>query len=199
MTIYSSSNHRKIYETFVGPIPKDQYGRSYEIHHIDGNHNNNDLNNLLCVTIEEHYAIHLAQGDYKACLIMSQRMKITPEEKSYLAKLSNTGEKNPMFGTIWINNGKENKKIKGEIPEGWVRGRLISDEYAEKFHRRSRKGNKNTNYNKTIYCFENIETLEKIHSTSYDFCIKYGISTKKIRSLIRKHKTSCMGWKIIFD
>ena len=150
MSIYSTTDHRKIYETFVGPIPKDENGRSYEIHHIDGNHNNNELSNLLCVSIKEHYDIHKLQGDFKACLIMSQRMKVSPEEKSYLAKLSNTGKNNPMYGTIWINNGIVNKKIRGDVPEGWIRGRLISYEYASKFTKRSKAGTNNTRFNKTI-------------------------------------------------
>lgn len=80
------SKYRKIYEQHYGPIPKDRNGRSYEIHHIDGDHNNNDITNLKCVTIEEHYAIHYSQGDWAACLIMSDRMKISPEEKSVLSK-----------------------------------------------------------------------------------------------------------------
>lgn len=79
------SKYRKIYESHYGPIPKDQFGRSLEIHHIDGDHNNNDISNLKLVTIEEHYQIHLEQEDYGACLIMSHRMKISPEEKSKLA------------------------------------------------------------------------------------------------------------------
>jgi hypothetical protein len=35
------------------------------------------------------------------------------------------GEKNPNFGTCWINNGTENKKmsINSSVPEGWVKGR----------------------------------------------------------------------------
>jgi hypothetical protein len=199
MSIYSTTDHRKIYETFIGPIPKDEDGRSYEIHHIDGNHNNNEISNLLCVSIKEHYEIHKSQGDYKACLIMSQRMKVSPEEKSYLAKLSNTGENNPMYGTIWINNGIINKKIRGEVPEGWVRGRLISNEHASKFTKRSRVGTNNTRFNKTIYCFENIKTLERVYNTSYEFAIKYSISTKGLRGLIRKNETSYKGWRIIFD
>ena len=199
MSIYSTTAHRKIYETFIGPIPKDEDGRSYEIHHIDGNHNNNEISNLLCVSIKEHYEIHKSQGDYKACLIMSQRMKVSPEEKSYLAKLSNTGENNPMYGTIWINNSIINKKIRGDVPEGWARGRLISNEYASKFTKRSRAGTNNTRFNKTIYCFENIETLEQIHSTSYEFAIKYGVSTKGIRGIILKNKTSYKGWRIVSD
>jgi hypothetical protein len=79
--------HRRIYEKHYGPIPKDSHGRSYEIHHIDGNHKNNSIENLKLVTIQEHYDIHYAQGDYGACLIMSDRMNVSPEEKSRLASL----------------------------------------------------------------------------------------------------------------
>jgi len=58
MTIYNTTNYRKIYEQYYGPIPRDEQGRSYEIHHIDGNHSNNDPTNLKCVSIQEHYDIH---------------------------------------------------------------------------------------------------------------------------------------------
>lgn len=79
-------NYRKIYEQYYGPIPKDSNGRSLEIHHRDGNHNNNDIDNLQLVTIEEHYQIHYEQGDYGACSIMSHRMQLSPEQKSLLSK-----------------------------------------------------------------------------------------------------------------
>jgi hypothetical protein len=35
------------------------------------------------------------------------------------------GEKNSQYGSFWITNGKENKKTKSEIPEGWYRGRVV--------------------------------------------------------------------------
>lgn len=37
------------------------------------------------------------------------------------------GENNSQFGTFWITDGKENKKIKkdSEIPQGWHEGRII--------------------------------------------------------------------------
>jgi hypothetical protein len=82
----SMVNYRKLYEQHFGPIPKDSHGRSLEIHHRDGDHNNNNLDNLQLVTIEEHYQIHFDQGDYGACLIMSHRMHLSPEQKSLLAK-----------------------------------------------------------------------------------------------------------------
>jgi hypothetical protein len=81
------NNYRKIWEDYHGGIPLDSCGRSYEIHHIDGDHDNNVITNLACVTIQEHYDIHYAQGDWSACLMISSRMNIDPEEKSRLARL----------------------------------------------------------------------------------------------------------------
>jgi hypothetical protein len=43
-----------------------------------------------------------------------------------MRKPKNGGSKNSQFGTMWITNGIENKKIKKDldiIPEGWYKGR----------------------------------------------------------------------------
>ena len=81
MTIY-----RKIYEQNFGPIPKEANGRTYEIHHIDGNHFNNTPSNLKAVTIQEHYNIHYSQGDWAACLLISKRLNLSPEEISAISR-----------------------------------------------------------------------------------------------------------------
>jgi hypothetical protein len=48
------SEHAKVFEDFYGiPVPK-----GYIIHHIDGDHFNNDINNLQLVTRAEHSRIH---------------------------------------------------------------------------------------------------------------------------------------------
>jgi hypothetical protein len=38
------------------------------------------------------------------------------------------GTSNSQYGTIWITNGSENRKIKksDEIPNGWRKGRFVS-------------------------------------------------------------------------
>lgn len=77
-----SSNYRQIWEQAYGSIPKDRDGRSYEIHHIDGNRNNNALENLICIPIQEHYDIHHKQGDWGACAAIVMRMKLSPKEIS---------------------------------------------------------------------------------------------------------------------
>lgn len=40
--------------------------------------------------------------------------------------ISQLGDKNSQFGSMWITNGKDNKKIKKDvdiIPDGWYKGR----------------------------------------------------------------------------
>jgi len=82
--------YRKIYEKHYGKILKDDFGRSYDVHHIDGNHLNNDPTNLMALSIKDHYQLHYDQGDRGECWSISLRMKITPEEKSKISKLSNS-------------------------------------------------------------------------------------------------------------
>lgn len=84
----SSNIYRFIWTQNFGKIPVDENGRTYEIHHIDGNRSNNDISNLQCVSIDEHYKIHYEQGDYYACYLIKLRMEYTSEELSHLMKKS---------------------------------------------------------------------------------------------------------------
>jgi hypothetical protein len=49
-------NYRKIYMEHYGCRLEDMSGM--DVHHIDGNHNNNEPSNLMLVTPEEHARIH---------------------------------------------------------------------------------------------------------------------------------------------
>lgn len=103
MDIYSISNYRKIWEYCNGPIPKDEMGRSYQIHHIDGNRSNNNIDNLQCVSIQEHYDIHFRQGDKGACLRIGVKLGLSSEKISKLA--SEAGKKS---NKIRIEQGTHN-------------------------------------------------------------------------------------------
>jgi len=46
-------NYRKLYEKENGKIIQD-----WEVHHIDFNHNNNNINNLIAVPSMVHMVIH---------------------------------------------------------------------------------------------------------------------------------------------
>lgn len=107
---YRRINYRKIYVEHYGPIPKEPNGRSYEIHHKDGDHANNDPTNLVAVTLQEHYDLHYAQGDYGACYMMaSQRMGRTPEEIAHIASIQQRSRVED--GTHHLLSGKIQRRL----------------------------------------------------------------------------------------
>ena len=85
------------------------------------------LNNKHGLIIAERHA----QGKYKnkfpeSALLNAQSEEAKKKRKNTLAKIGHSqGEKNSQFGSMWITNGIENKKIKklDFIPEGWYKGR----------------------------------------------------------------------------
>lgn len=64
-------HYRKIWENYNKTIIPE----GYEIHHIDGNRNNNDITNLKCVSIEEHLKIHKQNKDWGAVQAILARME----------------------------------------------------------------------------------------------------------------------------
>ena len=113
MSTYQRINYRKIYEQHYGLIPKEPNGRSYEIHHQDGDHTNNDPANLIAVTLQEHYDIHYARGDYGACYMMaSQRMTRSPEEIAHIASIQQRARVNN--GTHHLLGGAIQRKLVAE-------------------------------------------------------------------------------------
>lgn len=76
-------NYRKIYEQYHGFIPD-----GHHIHHKDGNKLNNSIENLICVSPEEHYNIHYYQGDYGACwaLVITGHKTLSIEERKELSR-----------------------------------------------------------------------------------------------------------------
>lgn len=114
------TNYRRIYEDHYGPIPKDSNGRSYDIHHKDGNRSNNDLSNLEALSIEDHFEKHKKQGDFGACHAIAMRMNKTPEEFSRIASESAIARvkrgDNPFSGPEW------NERLKREGRHPFVGG-----------------------------------------------------------------------------
>lgn len=113
-----SSKYRRIYEKHFGSIPVDENGRTYDIHHIDGNRHNNDPSNLKAVSILEHYQIHLDQGDYASCLKILSRINMDKEVISDLARKANI--RRVEEGTHnWVGDGSYQRDIQlKKIQEG---------------------------------------------------------------------------------
>jgi hypothetical protein len=109
MTTSLHKKHRKIWYDNFGDIPVDENGISYEIHHINGNHNDNRIENLACVSITEHYEIHYNQGDTYACAAILRRMKNRLEYfENKQSNMEYNKESHPMYG----KNHTEETKLK---------------------------------------------------------------------------------------
>lgn len=68
------------------------------------------------------------QGLFNYCTFKGKtHSEETKQKMSNSHKGKHKGNKNSQFGTMWINNGLENRKIKKDdiIPEGFTKGRLM--------------------------------------------------------------------------
>jgi hypothetical protein len=73
-------DYRKVWIDAYGPIPVDEQGRPYHIHHIDGDSHNNSLENLKAVSLKEHYGIHLAQQDWAVVQLLGADLQLDADE-----------------------------------------------------------------------------------------------------------------------
>jgi hypothetical protein len=94
--------HLKIWKNHHGEISKDSDGRSYEIHHIDENHKNNNIENLQCITIHEHLEIHKKQHDWGAVQSILMRLELTQEDRNQISEMASMNQKKLM------NEGRHN-------------------------------------------------------------------------------------------
>ena len=99
-------NYRRIWVSYHGKIPKDSEGRSFDIHHLDGDCSNNTINNLVAVSALEHYRIHRDKGEYGAAAMIARRMKVIPEDLSETVKLQMKE---------LVESGKHNFSVKGFV------------------------------------------------------------------------------------
>ena len=217
MCIYCGTNkYRKIYEHHHGLIPKEENGRTYEIHHIDGNHSNNNPSNLVAVSLQEHYSIHKSQKDHFACWKMSAKMKLTPEEQSELAKLAGQKGGSTTAKLILINKHPLQRRPDGSsvskdrISTGTHPfskrddGSSVGGDIAKKMVKngthpllgKNHSGSENPRFDSTIYQFEHTNGIVE-KSTRHDFMKKYKIPNNgKISELINNKRKTYKGWKI---
>jgi hypothetical protein len=103
-----SKNYRKVFERYhqCCLLP------GIDVHHRDGNHDNNHPDNLQAVSLQEHYDIHKSQNDHYACYMIATRMDIKPTDWIEMARIN--GRKSAIQNrdrgiglTAWIKNNPE--------------------------------------------------------------------------------------------
>lgn len=135
MCIYcGTTKYRKIYEQHYGKISKDELGRTYDIHHIDGNHSNNDPSNLVALSMQQHYDIHHAQGDWHACQMLAPRLKMSAEQISFLAREAQM--KKVLDGTHhWLRRPDGTSNASDQVKAGTHN--FLSGEIQRKTHKKN--------------------------------------------------------------
>ena len=184
MCIYcGTEKYRKIYENHFGRIPIDEDGRSYEIHHLDGNHSNNNPSNLKAVSIQEHYNIHFLQKDWAACLIMAKRLEISPTEKSELARLSIIKRMEDPLYVCPLSKRSDGSSV-------------ASDRYKNGYRIPVRRGKENNKYDPIVYKFENVKTGEIIECTKNELKNKFSLSPSRVSLIFKDRSKTHKGWRL---
>jgi hypothetical protein len=224
MTIYKkrtrSKIYRKVYELNYGKIPKDSDGRTYEIHHIDGNSNNNDPSNLVALSIEDHMKTHYEQGDFGAAFVIAKRMGMPSEEISEISKKSvrkqiedgthnfqKTGKDHHSYDHTLhkfenVHTGEVVEMTRGEFKDKFLM--ISSGTLSSLILGRKRTYNgwkmygKETSPEYRVHIFENIHTGEVVQMMRKDFVKLYNLNSGHITQLIKRNpKTkSVKGWII---
>jgi hypothetical protein len=132
-------NYQKIYNNLMyREVTRTGY---IEKHHIVPRclNGSNHKSNLVKLTPEEHYVAHqllvkIYPDNMQLVKAVSMMIPNRPNNKMYgwikrrLSKaksIEQSGIGNSQYGTRWVHNPvtKQNKKIKGQIEEGWIYGK----------------------------------------------------------------------------
>ena len=98
----SKKLHRLVYETFVGPIPA-----GFQVHHIDGNKQNNAVSNLMILSPREHHDITSKEYPlYYLPMVLHNKNKPVEQydlEGNFIAEYMNCKEASRITGVCHRN------------------------------------------------------------------------------------------------
>jgi hypothetical protein len=189
-----AKNYRAIWIKANGPIPKDKEGRPYEIHHIDGDRSNNDLANLMCISIQEHFDIHYSQGDWVACNLIQDRMSVSVEVRAeVIRKMAEKKRGVPNLKASLALKGKKrqphSQETKDKIRQSNL-NKVISEETRAKMsHSRKSRGLTAWNKgNKSSKLYKSPELFVDLYNDNYsitDIVKQYQVNDRLLSKLLR--------------
>lgn len=100
-------------------ILKEKYGSNWLKVKLETDENfKHNFSQKVSEGLKKYYSVH--ESSWKG-------RTHTEETKTKMRKSKNVGVNNPQFGSMWITNGTDNKRIKKTdlVPEGWYKGRVI--------------------------------------------------------------------------
>jgi hypothetical protein len=134
-------NYKKIYDSLIERGKNRILVEYGEKHHIVPRclGGTDDKTNLVKLTPEEHYVAHqllvkIYPNNHLLVKAVSMMIPNRPNNKMYgwirkkvseVKSIEQSGTGNSQYGTRWVHNSetKQNKKIKGQIEDGWFYGK----------------------------------------------------------------------------
>jgi hypothetical protein len=217
----SRMNRRIARQTWVkhfGPIPNDSVGRKCEIHHIDGNPNNNDISNLVCLTIEEHYETHLRQGDARPTALLAHRLGKTAEEITELYRLAaqkkyhSSGKKHHAYDhTLYTFINMQTREIvksttydlavEHNLDGNRLRLLITGDRVSHKGWRLLKNADVITAHDlrnpHDIVQWIHDDTGEIIEASRKQMSERYNLSLSSLGAIQKGEMLSCKGWRLV--
>ena len=140
-------NYAKHYHALISRAKSSIREGYTEKHHIQPKclGGNDDVENIVCLTPEEHYVAHqllVKMYPNEPKLLHAARMMTVGEKrnnkmygwlrKKYITECrKRVGDNNPSFGKSWYHDPEtlqSGKFDKNDIPQGWIRGRVMRPE-----------------------------------------------------------------------
>lgn len=113
-----------------------------------------------------------------------------PEEKINRRKTCVFTKPNIVEKRLKASSG-ENHHMKNSDWKKWASERISGDKNITK------RGSEHHSYDKTVYCFEKIETGDKVYMTRYDLQNTYDITKGDLKYLINRKGKSAKGWRVL--
>jgi hypothetical protein len=158
---------------------------SLEVHHIDGDRNNNDVSNLMLISPEDHAKLH--EDDF----VKWSRIGAALGNAAFIKRLE---EKGPTDKEKLSRNlaGERAKKGLHRVPHSMETKKSISDNKKRHFQNKFN----HPMWGKTAYEVESPAGEKQIVSFGWkEWCQSKGLSPSNLRSVALGTRTHHKGWK----